>query len=255
MLVTEPGLTGTAGIGHGFLGRQGGVSLGPFASLNLGLRGGDDPVAVLANRATAARLVGRAPERLAIARQVHGVRCVRVEAAWDALEAPEADALVTGIPGLVLGVLTADCAPVLMADPEAGVVAAAHAGWKGALGGVLEAALAGMAVMGARSERVRAAIGPCIGPASYEVGDDYRKQFEAADPASAACFSSAPAGARPLFDLALYCRSRLARAGIIEIGSVGLDTCALPDLFFSHRRSSKRDDTRFGLQLSAIFLR
>jgi YfiH family protein len=240
-----------AGLPHGFFGRQGGVSSGPWASLNCGLRSGDDPAAVRANRGRAAAALGFAPQALRTARQVHGTACVAVTEAWDHDAAPDADALVTDRPGVLLGVLTADCAPVLLADPLAGVVGACHAGWRGALDGVLGTVVDGMVALGAAPGRIRAAIGPCIAQRSYEVGPDYRAQFLAADPENDRFFAPGPRG-RPHFDLAGYVAARLALAGVREVAIGGADTAAEPTRFFSHRRARLAGEDRFGLQLAAI---
>ena len=164
------------GVAHGFLGRRGGVSVGAVAGLNTGLGSDDDPAAVAENRARAAHAV-LPGARLVGLYQIHSPRCVTVDAPWDDAERPHADALVTDRPGLLLGILTADCAPVLLADRQAGVIGAAHAGWKGAIGGVTDAAIAAMEALGADRRRIAAAIGPCIGQASYEVDDGFRDRF------------------------------------------------------------------------------
>lgn len=240
-----------AGVPHGFLGRTGGVSGGLYASLNVGLGSADDPAAVAENRARA--LAAVAPgARLVTLHQVHSARCV-VAGDWADSERPEADALVTDRPGLALGVLTADCAPVLFADRAAGVVAAAHAGWKGALSGALEATLAAMEQLGAARARVAAVIGPCIASASYEVGPDFRARFLEADPASAAFFAPGPAG-RPHFDLPGYAAHRLRRAGTGAVAALGLDTLADPARFFSYRRATLEGARDYGRQLSLVAL-
>jgi YfiH family protein len=185
---------------------------------------------------------------------VHGAVALAVAEPWDNHAAPEADALVTDRPGLILGVLTADCGPVLLADREAGVVGAVHAGWKGAFGGVLETALAAMVRLGAAPRRVTAALGPCIAQSSYEVGPEFVARFAAEDDASGAFFAPGSAG-KARFDLAGYVAARLRRAGVGRIEVLGRDTCAEEDLFFSFRRTTRRGEERFGLQLSAIVLR
>ena len=241
-------------IRHGFFTRVGGASEGPFASLNMGLRGADARERVLENRRRAAERLGFLPERLVTARQVHGRRCLRVHAPFSCDAAPEADALTTAEPHILLGVVSADCAPVLLADPVAGIVAAAHAGWRGARDGVLESAVAEMGAAGAEPHRIVAAIGPCIGQASYEVGEDYRRDFEAGDRAAARFFARHPTTGQPHFDLAGYCRARLERAGVASVEILPIDTAAEEERFFSNRRSSRRHERRFGLQLSAIAL-
>ena len=194
---------------HAFLTRRGGVSRGLHASLNCGRGSEDDPAAVERNRALAAGAVGVPPDALVTLRQVHSARALVVREAG----APaRADAAVTDRAGLALGVLSADCAPVLLADPEAGVIGAAHAGWRGALGGILDAAVEAMATLGAEPGRIAAAVGPCIGPDAYEVGAEFEERFLAEDPASGRFFRSG--GPRPRFDLPGYVRHRLAAAGV-----------------------------------------
>ena len=234
---------------HGFLGRTGGVSTGVFASLNLGLGSGDRPDAVAENRrrATEAILAGA---RLVTLRQVHSA-IVHAAGDWADDRRPEGDALVTDQPGLLLGVLTADCAPVLLEDEAAGVVGAAHAGWKGALGGVLEATVAAMERLGARRARIRAAIGPCIARASYEVGPEFRARILAAHPEDARFFAQSPGG-RPRFDLEGYCADRLARSGVRAVRALGLDTRTDEPRFFSYRRATLAGEPDYGRQLSAI---
>ncbi|MDX6750785.1 peptidoglycan editing factor PgeF [Geminicoccaceae bacterium 1502E] len=240
------------GLRHAFFTREGGLSEGPFASLNMGLRSGDAPATVAGNRALAAAALEVEPSRLVTARQVHGTLCLEVVRPWPMEEAPDADALVTRERGLAIGVLSADCAPVLLADAGAGVVGAAHAGWKGALGGVLESVVAGMLAAGARLERIHAAVGPCIGRRSYEVGPELEARFVQADPASAGFFGNA--GSRPHLDLEGYVAMRLGRAGVKRVEALGRDTCAEAERFFSYRRACLSGETRFGLQLSAIAL-
>ncbi len=236
---------------HGFLGRTGGASAGLHAGLNVGLGSADRRQAIAANRARA--LAAVAPgTRLVTLHQVHSARCVEA-GNWDDDARPEADALVTDRPGLALGILTADCAPVLLADRAAGVIGAAHAGWKGALAGVLEATVAAMARLGADPARMVAAIGPAIGPASYEVGPEFRARFAAEDPGSLRHFGDGPAG-RPHFDLPGYCAERLARAGVGRIDALGIDTCAEPSRFFSYRRATRAGEPDYGRQLSLVTL-
>lgn len=250
----EAALLAVPGIRQGFFGRPGGVSEGVWASLNVGLRTGDARERVLENRARAAAALGSSLERLCVARQVHGTRCLEVDEPWPADRPPEADALVTTRPDLLLGVTSADCAPVLLADVEAGVVGAAHAGWRGALDGVLEAVVEGMSKAGAEPSRIRAVVGPCIGRRSYEVGLEFRDRFLERDPASEPFFLDPGEGGRPRFDLEGYCCARLARASVTRVQAVGRDTCAEPDLFFSYRRTTLAGGGPFGLQLSAIRL-
>jgi YfiH family protein len=242
----------TIGFRHGFFTRRGGVSEGPFASLNCSLSGRDSRDAVLENRARAARAVGAEPAGLVGLTQVHGATAVRVATAWAPGAGPRADAMVTDRPGVALGVVTADCAPVLFADTVAGVVGAAHAGWRGALAGVLEATVAAMAELGAEPSRITAAVGPCIGQASYEVAADLRDAVLARDSLDVRFFSD---GVRPghwQFNLEGYCGARLEAAGVGGVELLGLDTLALEEKFFSHRRRTLGDGGPIGHQISVI---
>ncbi len=207
MRLNADALDGMRGVRHGFFGRRGGVSEGNWSSLNVGLRSGDRPDRIAANRARIAMALDMPCERLVTARQVHGDVALPVTAPWSPESAPEADALVTDRPGLLLGVLAADCGPVLFAEPEAGVIGAAHAGWKGALGGVLEATLAAMVGLGAAPGRITAVLGPCIGQASYEVGPEFVARFTDASPDNVRYF--APDGDKARFDLKGYIAGRL----------------------------------------------
>lgn len=237
---------------HGFFTRRGGVSTGPFASLNCSLSGQDARDAVLENRARAVRAIGGAADGLVGLTQVHGAEVATVTQAWAPGAGPRADAMVTDRPGLALGIVTADCAPVLFADAAAGVVGAAHAGWRGALAGVLEATVQAMCALGARIEHMAACVGPCIGQASYEVGADLRDAVLARDPADARFFATGRREAHWQFDLAGYCAMRLATAGLSRIDTVRADTAAEPDRFFSHRRRVLSDGGPIGHQISII---
>ena len=234
---------------HAFLTRRGGVSRGLYASLNCGRGSADDPEAVAANRALAAGVLALAPEALATVHQVHSARAVVLR---EAGPPEEADALVTDRPGLAMGILTADCAPVLLADPEAGVVGAAHAGWRGALGGVIEAAVEAMTDLGARPGRIAAAVGPCIGPAAYEVGPELEARFIAHDAASARFFQ-APAG-RAHLDLPAYALHRLRLAGVGRAEWTGHCTHDDPGRFFSYRRSRRLGEPDYGRLISIVRL-
>lgn len=237
-------------VAHGFLGRRGGVSQGLHGGLNVGFGSDDDPAAVAENRRRAAEAVlPGAP--LVTCFQVHGADCVRVNAPF--ADRPRADALVTDRPGIALGVLTADCAPVLLADAEAGVVGAAHAGWKGAIGGVTDTTIAAMERLGARRESIAAAIGPCIARPSYEVDEDFRRRFEADDPANERFFVDARDG-HAQFDLEAYVVHRLASAGVRRIEALGLDTYADEARFFSYRRATHRGEPDYGRQIAIIGL-
>ena len=236
---------------HGFFTRRGGVSEGPFASLNCSLSGQDRRDAVLENRARAARAIGAEPGRLVGLTQVHGTLVVRVETAWQPGEGPCADAAVTDRPGVALGIVTADCAPVLFADADGGVVGAAHAGWRGAAGGVLEATVDAMLDLGAVRGRITAAVGPCIGRESYEVAADLRDVVLARDPADARFFGDGTREGRWQFDLAGYCAARLAAAGVAA-AVLGADTAADAKRFFSHRRRTLAGGGPIGHQISVI---
>jgi YfiH family protein len=239
-----------AGVRHGFFGRQGGISTGIYASLNAGTGSNDDAAAVRENRRRIAAAMD--VDHLVGVHQVHSAHAVFVDAPWPG-ERPHADALVTATSGLALSVLTADCAPILMADREAGVVAAAHAGWKGALGGVIESTVELMRAHGAAPARISAAIGPCIHQASYEVGPEFRARFIDADAATARFFA-AGVGEKFLFDLPGFCAARLAAAGVTRNETAPLDTYAHAELCFSHRRSVHRGDADYGRNCAAIAL-
>ncbi len=239
---------------HGFFTRQGGVSDGVFATLNCSLGSGDDPLNVAENRRRALGRLALQPDRLVLCRQLHGRYAIVAELPWRHEDRPPGDALVTRRPGIALGILTADCAPVLLADEAAGVVAAAHAGWRGALAGVIAATVAAMAKEGAVPARIAAAIGPCIGFSSYEVGPEFPAPFLAQTPDNAAFFRAAKRPRHHLFDLAGYVRARLAAAGVARIEFTGGDTAAEPERFFSYRRACLEGTRQFGHALSAICL-
>ena len=244
--------SGLIDVPHGFFGRRGGVSVGAVAGLNCGLGSGDDPEAVKTNRRLAAdAVIPGAP--LASVYQIHSPTVVVVTQAMPHDQRPKADALVTDRPGLLLGVVTADCAPVLLADREAGVVGAAHAGWRGATAGVTDQAIAAMISLGARVERIAAAVGPCIARASYEVDHGFAERLLAEDPDNDRFLSEGPTG-KPHFDLEAYVVARLAAAGVRKIEAVGLDTYALEDRYYSYRRATHRGEPTYGRQLSLIGL-
>lgn len=240
------------GVAHGFLGRRGGVSTGLLAGLNVGRGSEDAPEAIAENRrlATEAVLPGG---QLVTLYQVHSADAVSVIEPWDEALRPKADALVTKRPGLVLGILTADCAPVLLADHEAGVVAAAHAGWKGAIGGVTTQTILAMEALGARRERIAAAIGPCIARASYEVDDGFRARFLEQDSGNDRFFADGRPG-HAQFDLEAYVAHRLAAEGISRVECLGLDTYADEQRFYSFRRATHRGEPDYGRQISLIAL-
>ncbi|HEU5481828.1 MAG TPA: peptidoglycan editing factor PgeF [Sphingomicrobium sp.] len=238
------------GIPHGFLGRRGGVSTGIVAGLNVGTGSSDDRNAIDENRkrAVAAVLPDAA---LATVHQVHSHEAVYVKDPWPHDERPRADALVTDKPGLLLGILTADCAPVLLADADAGVVGAAHAGWRGALSGVTDSAIEAMERIGAKRDRIAAAIGPCIAQPSYDVDNAFRQRFLDEDGANDRFFRDSPGG-KPHFDLPAYVRHRLLAAGIGEVETLCLDTCSDEERFYSYRRSTHRREPDYGRQISLI---
>ncbi len=236
---------------HGFFTRNGGVSSGPYASLNCSLSGADARENVVANRALVAGAMGVAPGNLLGVKQVHGIAVRVADAPWAIGQGGEADALVTAIPGLALGVVTADCAPVLFADAAGKVVGAAHAGWRGAVAGIVEATVQAMRTLG--GSRITAAIGPCIHQESYEVGADLRDAVLARNPEDARFFADGQRDNKWQFDLPGYCAARLAAAGVAaEI--LPHDTCALEEQFFSHRRRTLRGEAAIGHQISVIRL-
>lgn len=252
--VVAAGLTRSAGIRHGFFDRRGGVSAGIHASLNCGLGSEDDPDHVRENRRRVAAALGVAPGGLLTAYQVHSATAIAVTAPWPDDSRPRADGLATDRPGLALGVLSADCAPVLLADAEAGVVGAAHAGWRGALAGITDAVIAVMESLGARRQRIQAAVGPCISQACYEVGAELRQAFLDAAPDNGALFAPGTRANHFHFDLEGYVALRLARAEIGGVERLGRCTYADEDAFFSFRRATHRGEPDYGRAISAIAL-
>ncbi|MGZ3275799.1 MAG: peptidoglycan editing factor PgeF [Caulobacteraceae bacterium] len=252
MLYLNNALLDLPGVRHAFFTRQGGVSTGVYDSLNVGVGSRDDPDAVQENRARAAAALGVGLSQLLTCYQIHS--SVAVTADKPFAERPEADGVVTSTPGLACGALSADCAPILFADAEARVVAAAHAGWKGALGGVVAATVDAMVAKGARRERIAAVIGPCIGQASYEVGEDFMDRFSLEAPGSERFFAPGRAPEKRQFDLPGFVLQRLAQAGVEQAQWIGRDTCADENLFFSNRRGFLRGESDYGRLLSAIVL-
>lgn len=240
-------------VAHGFFTRIGGVSGGIYNSLNCGLKTDDKPENVRANRARVAEALEL--KHLSIARQVHGIKVAHVKAPWDEAHAPEADALVTAEPGIGLGILTADCVPLLLASQKDRIIGAAHAGWRGALAGVAEATVAEMEKMGAKPGDIQAAIGPCIGAISYEVKDDFRDPFTAQDKANEKFFKPSPRAGHLLFNLPGYVTHRLNKIGVKTVHDVRQDTLTGESSFFSNRRSFLKSEKGFGLQLSVIAIR
>jgi YfiH family protein len=242
------------GIRHGFFTRHGGVSEGIYASLNCGFGSSDEAAKVAENRARAMAALGLAGDRLATCYQTHSADVVVVDDPWPRGENPRADAMVTRTPEIALGILTADCAPVLFADAEARIIGAAHAGWRGALSGVLEATVEAMKKLGAVPQRIHAAIGPCIGSDSYEVGPEFPAPFLAETAGNEVFFRAAPRAGHFLFDLAGYATARLKRLSLARIETMPGDTAADVERFFSYRRSYHRKEPDYGRELSAIVL-
>lgn len=235
---------------HGFFGRRGGMSVGELAGLNVGYGSHDDREAIAGNRRLAVAALLPDAE-LATVHQIHSAEVVIADEAWPQEQRPRADAMVTDRPNLLLGILTADCAPVLFADHKAVVVGAAHAGWRGALAGVTDATIEAMESLGARRENIHAAVGPCIGQPSYEVDETFRERFVHADPDNTRFFVAGVAG-KPHFDLEAYIVHRLVAAEIDEIEALNLDTYGAPDRFYSYRRATHQGEADYGRQLSAI---
>jgi YfiH family protein len=250
-VITHPVLTG---VSHGFFTRQGGTSTGFYASLNCGFGSGDAAEAVAANRARALAGLGLPDLTLVTVHQIHSPAVVAVERPWPQDQNPRADAMVTNRPGTALGVLSADCVPLLFADAEAGVIGAAHAGWKGALAGVAEATIAAMCRLGAETGRIRAAIGPAIQQNSYEVGAEFPDRFAETHAGSLRFFRSSERPGRHMFDLPGLIQDKLARLGLAAIGNTGLDTCADEAGFFSYRRAGLRGEAVYGRQISIVAL-
>lgn len=238
---------------HGFFGRRGGVSVGAFRSLNCGLGTADDPERVSENRARICRTLGARGDRLATLRQVHSARVVMLDASSNLADRAEADALVTRTPGIVLGVLAADCAPVLLCDPRAGVAGAAHAGWRGAVGGVTDATVDAMVALGANPSHIVAAIGPCLSQASFEVGPDLVDAVLDASPWAEHLFVPGRDD-RQHFDLKRYILGRLTRQGVAHAEALTDDTLTAQDDYFSYRGANAAGQKDTGRNLSAIVL-
>lgn len=238
---------------HGFFGRRGGVSTGVYKSLNCGPGSGDDPAKVLENRRRVCHALGAMPEKLASPRQVHSAKAVITDTAWEPNERPECDALVTKRPGLLLGVLAADCAPVVICDPHNGVIAAIHAGWKGAVGGVIESAVEAMILLGGDPSKMAAGVGPCLSQASFEVGPDLADAVLDKTPWAETLFEPG-AGDRQFFDLKRYCLGQLARLGVAHMDALTDDTLTQQDAYFSHRHSVKTGERDCGRNMTGIML-
>jgi YfiH family protein len=242
------------GVAHAFFTRRGGVSAGVYASLNGGVGSHDEAEAVRENRARMAAALAIAPERLAIPFQVHSPDALAITAPFPREARPRCDALVTATPGLGLGVTGADCGMILFVDAQARIIGAAHSGWKGALNGVVEATVAAMEALGARADRIQAALGPCIAQPSYEVGAEFVAAFEAGDKGSDRFFARSLNAGRSMFDLHGYIANRAARAGIARFEDLGLDTYADEARFFSYRRATHRKEPDYGRLVAAIAL-
>jgi polyphenol oxidase len=255
MRVTCPELSKLPGVAHGFFTRQGGVSQGPYMSLNCGYGSGDAAEAVSHNRFYVARTLGFENTPVNTAYQIHSSDAVVVKEPWAWESAPKADALVTNVPGVIIGVLTADCLPILLADPQAKVVAAVHAGWKGAFGGVIETAVKKMLFLGARLPAITATVGPAIAQCSYEVGPEFRDQFLAQLAGNEKYFGPSSREGHFMFDLKTYAFDRLRAAGIPAINVLAHDTCLEENAFFSYRRACQRGEPVYGRQVSAIVLK
>lgn len=246
-------LAAVPGVRHAFFTRKGGVSTGIYDSLNIGRGSKDEPADVAENRARAAAHFGGEPGDLNTCFQIHSTIAIVADGSWGDAR-PEGDAIVSKTPGVICGALSADCAPVLIVDPTARIVASAHAGWRGALGGVVQSAVDNMVELGADPANMVAAVGPCIGPASYEVGLDFLERFSADAPGSEQFFSPGKSADKRQFDLPAFVLERLRAAGIEQREWVGHDTCAEENLFFSNRRAVLRGEGDYGRLLSAIML-
>ena len=252
LTLTSALLDQVPGLRHAFFTRQGGASTGVYDSLNVGVGSKDDPVAVQENRARAAAELGVERSHLLTCYQIHS--SIAVAAQGPFAERPQADGVVTATRGLACGALSADCAPILFADGEARVVASAHAGWKGALGGIVAATVEAMVAKGARPGRIVAAVGPCIAQVSYEVGQDFMDRFAREAPGSERFFAPGQAPQKRQFDLPGFVLQRLSEAGVERAEWVGRDTCADENLFFSNRRALLKGESDYGRLLSAVVL-
>ena len=254
-MITTETLSRAGRVSHGFFTREGGVSGGVYASLNCGLGSGDNPEHIAANRHRAMARLDLEGGDLMTVYQTHSADVVRVDEPWTADAAPRADATVTRMPGVALGVLSADCAPVLMADEEAGVIGAVHAGWRGALKGVLEASVEAMCGLGARPQRIVAAVGPAIQQESYEVGPEFHAEFMSKDKRNGAFFRDSPRDGHFMFDLPGYVVGRLEALGLAAVEAAPDDTFGDEERFFSYRRATQRRDHDYGRGLAAIALK
>jgi YfiH family protein len=253
MMLQAKNLSALDGIRHAFFTREGGVSEGIYGSLNAGVGSDDDPAKVTENRARMAKALGVSPERFLTAYQIHSPTVVVAETPWTSDARPRADAIVTKVPGLAIGASTADCGPVLFADPQARVIGAAHSGWRGAVSGVLEATVAAMEGLGADRSRIVAALGPMISQRNYEVGNDLIEQFTNADAGNTRFFATGRPG-HAQFDLPGFIASQLTRSGVVQIEDLATCTYADPRLFYSFRRTTHRGEPDYGRHVNAITL-
>lgn len=253
-MIELPNLKDLRGIRHGFMTRRGGVSDGIYRSMNCGLGSKDDRDSVVENRARALRNAGLRPDSLATAYQVHSARVAVIEDNWSRDDRPEVDGLVTRTKGVSLGILTADCVPVLFADPESGIIGASHAGWKGAVTGILSETVDAMVQLGAERDRIQAGVGPAIAQKSYEVGPEFPKPFLERDPTNGRFFTTSPRCRHFMFDLVGFVRQELEGLGLGSVQVAGNDTCAEADDFFSYRRTTHAKEPDYGRQISIIGL-
>ena len=252
--VFAPHLASMNGIRHGFFGRRGGVSGGIYDSLNVGTGSDDRPKAVTRNRAIVAETIGAiGPQTLLSCHQHHSDTAILATMPWDEQNRPMADGMVCNVPGIALCILTADCVPVLLADRKANVIGACHAGWKGALDGICEATIAKMEESGATRKNIYAAVGPCIGQKSYEVGPEFRDIFMEKAPWSANLFHPGE-GDRFHFNIETFVKNRLVKAGLAFVDVIGHDTCELEGVYFSNRRRNHFNQPDYGRQASVIML-
>lgn len=255
LVLTSRTLAAQSGIAHGFWGRRGGRSSGVFASLNCGYGSDDDPQLVRSNRTVVADALGTHVDQLITAYQIHSADVINVERAWVREDAPRGDAMVTRVPGIALGVLAADCAPILFADEGAGVIGSAHAGWQGAFNGVVEAVVAAMETLGARRSHIHAEVGPCISQKNYEVGPEFRDRFIGQDASWTRFFVPSARPGHWMFDLPAYVSHRLELSRVGSFGVLGRCTYEQEVDYFSFRRTTHRNESQYGRNISAIMLK
>ena len=250
--ILAPNLSTLTSISHGFFTREGGVSAGIYAGLNCGLGSSDEQALVIENRRRVAAHLGGNSDGVVTLYQVHGATALNVTDPISRDALPKADAIVTSTPGLVIGVLTADCAPVLLCDPKTKIAACAHAGWRGAVAGILESTISEMERQGAKRSRIITALGPCIHQAAYEVGEQFRDELVSINAGNSRFFATSAGSLKPHFDLPGYVLHRLEEAGIANIAHAAHCTHANESLFYSYRRSTQRLEPDYGRQISAI---